>query len=135
MIIASVMILEKEGKVIFAKRSPSKKHHPNKWSLPAGKLEEGENPIEAARRETKEELGIEIINPEITETIEKKEPWEKILYLIKAEYSGIPTIVAKEELTELKITSFKEFFESHTDEDTGDVLQYLRKKYKEGNLW
>ena len=130
MIIASVMILEKEGKTIFAKRSPTKEHHPNKWSLPAGKLEEGESPLEAAKREAKEELNVALSNPKVIEKIEIKEPHKKILYLIKSQYSGVPRIVAKEELTELKLLSFKEFFESTTDEDTGDVLQHLRKKYK-----
>lgn len=50
--------IHKEGKVLMIKR----KFEPNKgrWSLPGGLLEVGEDPEEAAKREVREELGLEV---------------------------------------------------------------------------
>jgi len=50
--------IHKEGKVLMIKR----KFEPNKgrWSLPGGLLEVGEDPEQAAKREVREELGLEV---------------------------------------------------------------------------
>ena len=51
-------ILEKEGKILLIKENqPDNPEAHNRWSHPAGWLEVGENPIEAVRREVKEETG------------------------------------------------------------------------------
>jgi 8-oxo-dGTP diphosphatase len=51
--------IHRDGKVLLIKR----KFEPNKgrWSLPGGLLEVGEDPEEAAKREVREELGIEVV--------------------------------------------------------------------------
>jgi 8-oxo-dGTP diphosphatase len=51
-------LIHKDGKILLIKR----KFEPNKgrWSLPGGLMEVGEDPEEAARREVREELGIEV---------------------------------------------------------------------------
>ncbi|NCU38166.1 NUDIX hydrolase [Candidatus Saccharibacteria bacterium] len=38
------------------------------WNFPGGKIEEGETPEEAACREIKEELGVELINAQFVKT-------------------------------------------------------------------
>ena len=50
--------IHKEGKVLLIRR----KFEPNKgrWAPPGGLLEVGEDPEEAARREVREELGLEV---------------------------------------------------------------------------
>lgn len=50
--------VHKEGKVLLIKR----KFDPNKgkWALPGGLLELGEDPEEAAKREVREETGLEV---------------------------------------------------------------------------
>jgi 8-oxo-dGTP diphosphatase len=51
--------IHREGKVLMIKR----KFEPNKgrWSLPGGLLEVGEDPEQAAKREVREELGLEVV--------------------------------------------------------------------------
>ncbi|MBI4363263.1 MAG: NUDIX domain-containing protein [Candidatus Doudnabacteria bacterium] len=49
-------ILEKDGKILFIKEADPTPDQ-GKWSHPAGWIDPGENPIEAAKREVKEESG------------------------------------------------------------------------------
>jgi len=50
-------IIEKEGKILLVKEA--KKISKDKWNCPAGWLDVGENPIEAAKREVREETGFD----------------------------------------------------------------------------
>jgi 8-oxo-dGTP diphosphatase len=51
-------IIEKDGKLLVCQRT---RHQtmPLKWEFPGGKIEEGEQPRDALRRELDEELGIQ----------------------------------------------------------------------------
>jgi putative (di)nucleoside polyphosphate hydrolase len=51
---AGAVILDKRGKVLGLER----KDIPGAWQLPQGGLDEGESPLEAAKREVREETGI-----------------------------------------------------------------------------
>ena len=51
-------ILCRDGKILLAKRSPSRKAYANKWSFPGGHVEQGETLSEALKRELDEELSI-----------------------------------------------------------------------------
>lgn len=48
------------GKILLLKRPAGCRSFPDKWSLVAGKIESGESPEAAARREIMEETGIEV---------------------------------------------------------------------------
>ncbi|MGC2536611.1 MAG: (deoxy)nucleoside triphosphate pyrophosphohydrolase, partial [Candidatus Sulfotelmatobacter sp.] len=50
-------VIEKNGKLLVCQRT---RHQtmPLKWEFPGGKIEEGEQPRDALRRELEEELGI-----------------------------------------------------------------------------
>jgi len=50
-------ILEEDGRVFVARRGPGR-HLAGKWEFPGGKVEPGETPEQALRRELTEELGI-----------------------------------------------------------------------------
>jgi len=43
-------------KVLILKRAPGSSH-PHTWGLPGGHIEDGETPLQAAKRECKEEIG------------------------------------------------------------------------------
>lgn len=55
-VVAAVM--EKDGKVLIARRRKGDKLA-GKWEFPGGKVDAGETPEDALRRELREELGIE----------------------------------------------------------------------------
>src|SRR5450432_3738704 len=50
-------VIEKEGKMLVCQRT-GQQTMPVKWEFPGGKIEEGEQPRDALRRELEEELGI-----------------------------------------------------------------------------
>jgi ADP-ribose pyrophosphatase YjhB (NUDIX family) len=64
----SVVITNLGGDVLLLKHS----YGPDVWSLPGGGLNSGEDPIEAARREVREELGIELARIEPIGTLEEE---------------------------------------------------------------
>ena len=55
--IALVLAL-RDGRVLVARRGENAEHLPGAWEFPGGKIEDGETPEEAARRELAEETGL-----------------------------------------------------------------------------
>jgi ADP-ribose pyrophosphatase YjhB (NUDIX family) len=64
----TVVITNLGGDVLLLKHS----YGPDVWGLPGGGLKPGEDPLEAARREVREELGIELPQIEAIGTIEEQ---------------------------------------------------------------
>ena len=48
----------RDGRVLVARRRDDAEHLPGLWEFPGGKIEDGERPAEAARRELLEETGL-----------------------------------------------------------------------------
>jgi 8-oxo-dGTP diphosphatase len=55
-----VIIMNSKGEILFGKRSTNVLTYPNTWGLPGGIPEYGERLEDAAKREVKEELGVDI---------------------------------------------------------------------------
>ncbi|BDU73741.1 (deoxy)nucleoside triphosphate pyrophosphohydrolase [Mesoterricola silvestris] len=53
-------VAERDGRFLLCRR-PAHKRHGGLWEFPGGKLEPGESPQDAARRELAEELGVEVL--------------------------------------------------------------------------
>lgn len=53
-------VIERDGRLLVCQR-PAHKRHGGLWEFPGGKCEEGESDLEAARRELREELGVEVL--------------------------------------------------------------------------
>lgn len=58
--IAVVFVIDPQGRVLMQHRSRNAAVSPNQWTMPGGKIEDGEQPIEAARREVLEETGLTV---------------------------------------------------------------------------
>lgn len=54
-----------QGKFLIVKRADNDSFLPGIWEIPGGKLEPGEDPLDGARREVKEEAGldVELVSP------------------------------------------------------------------------
>ena len=52
-------IIVNKNKILVAQRS-IQKEHPLKWEFPGGKIKVNENPIDALKREIKEELSVDV---------------------------------------------------------------------------
>jgi 8-oxo-dGTP pyrophosphatase MutT (NUDIX family) len=64
--IASLMILSGDGKLLMGRKDPKKGGvYPNVWHIPGGGINEGESPVDAARREGLEEVGIDFTDVEL----------------------------------------------------------------------
>lgn len=58
---AAIVLIEGPlGAVLFLKRASYLRTHPNVYGFPGGKVDDGETPEEAARREVREETGFEL---------------------------------------------------------------------------
>lgn len=51
-------LLRRDGRVLLCHRTPHRSHYPDVWDLPGGRVEPGENLVDALARELQEELGI-----------------------------------------------------------------------------
>jgi len=56
---AGILFMSPDDKILLMRRTGKDKDHGGEWALPAGGIEKGESPEEAARRETEEETGHE----------------------------------------------------------------------------
>jgi 8-oxo-dGTP diphosphatase len=63
---SAVVILDKEDNVLLLLRSRKSHWMPSKWGLPGGRIEPGEEPEDAAVRETKEETTLDIKGDDLT---------------------------------------------------------------------
>lgn len=56
--VALVMLVDPAGAVLLQLRDEHAPAYPKQWSLPGGRIEPGEAPVDAARRELLEETGL-----------------------------------------------------------------------------
>jgi 8-oxo-dGTP diphosphatase len=98
----------KEGKVLLGKRGtyngkPISEF--GKWAIPGGFLDRDETSVDAAKRETKEELGIEINSLKLLHIVDNpnrpKEDRQNVNMVFIGDFSG-EEIITNEEVTEIK---------------------------------
>lgn len=58
--IVVVGIITRGGKIFVAKRAPGKKLYPDRYEIVGGHIDLGEQPVEALKREIREEIGLEV---------------------------------------------------------------------------
>lgn len=58
--VVSALIFNNHGDLLVQRRSPTASRYPGYWEVPGGKVDPGETPAEAMRRELYEEIGVEM---------------------------------------------------------------------------
>lgn len=87
--------------MLLVHRTPGRAHYPDAWSLPGGHVEPGENPVEAVRREVREELGVGLgdLWPVPVQVVDQG---MKMYAFIATSWVGEPANLAPDEHDELK---------------------------------
>lgn len=110
------VILEKGGKILLGRRHPdpdkagSAFRSAGEWSLPGGKLEWGESFEEGAVRETKEETGITVKNPQVISLHNCKNEHAHFVTvgLLAHEWEGEAQVMEPDEMTEWRWFDLKD---------------------------
>ncbi len=121
------LIIKKDGKILFIRRSKMKKILPNIWAFPTGTVESNEKMEDTAKREAKEELDIDINVEKILGAKELPEFGDKLHFIICDIKSGEPKIKDSKEINSVKWLTFEDFFNKYEDWQIGHGLAYLRK--------
>ena len=89
-VVAAIMIREEDKQILICQRT-KEQPLPLKWEFPGGKIEEGEEPKAALRRELEEELGIEAaIGPEVARFVHqyKNGGGVELAFFLVTSYTG-----------------------------------------------
>lgn len=105
-------IIDKQGRILIAKRGKKAKNERGKWEIPGGSVEFGETFENAIRREIKEELGIEIKIIELLGIFdhiipEENQHWVSPTFICKI-VKGKPKILEPEKCDEIGWFNLKE---------------------------
>lgn len=58
--VAVVFLVDRQGRILMQHRDANAQVSPNQWTMPGGRIEDGEAPLDAARREVLEETGLTV---------------------------------------------------------------------------
>ena len=126
-------VIHHEGKFLMLKRSNHENFFPNKWELPGGKVEFGEEPNHALTREIKEETGLEITaffpikcTHYMIEKPEKKRHTIQIIYLTNT--TNPTNVQLSTEHSQFQWIAINELNQLDTFEDVPAILQEARKR-------
>jgi mutator protein MutT len=101
-IVVNIWIKNDDGKIILTKRDPNKPW-PNKWECSGGSVVAGEDSISGAKREVKEEIGIDINNIEFIGRVIRDEYIDLLdIYLCKENINIEETILQEGEVIDIK---------------------------------
>ena len=104
-----VWIINSENKLLIQKRSPQKKFEPNVWAMTGGSIMKGETALETLKRETMEELGIEL-DTEKAIKIKRYRTGNVWLdeYIVRQDIDLNKVVLQEDEVSEVKFATFDE---------------------------
>jgi 8-oxo-dGTP pyrophosphatase MutT (NUDIX family)/predicted metalloenzyme YecM len=135
------IILSEDRKILLIQRSPNSEKYPLCWGFIGGWMEDGELPIDALKREAKEEIGVETINHQQIGKVFSNIMTNGVTRLVIPHLAQIPEnskfIKQNEEVADIKWFSFEEALKldwayEHKDAflfalESGIVDKYLAK--------
>ena len=98
------LVEDQTGRFLIIRRSMTSKNNRGMWDLPGGKLDPGESPVQALRRELAEELGLAVSVLGLAGTARSDLPDRVVSYEIYrcAVGARAPKVVLSDEHTEYK---------------------------------
>ena len=104
-----VWIQNSKGEFLIQKRSPNKTTFPNMWSQTGGGVEKGEITLQAALRECKEELGIDINIKHIELILSFKRKYDFVdVWLVRENIDISNLVLQEEEVSDVKWATIDE---------------------------
>ena len=124
--VAKVIIINNNNEILLQKRSLLKKNKPGKWGACGGKVDMEETTIEAAIRETFEEIGI-LLNKEDLEFLRvyRSRRGYFTVYYVRKNIDINECKIQKEELDEVKYFKIEEL--ENLDNEGFEWLDDLKK--------
>ena len=115
-----VWLINSNNEILLQYRCAEKKLYPNTWDCSfAGHIDAGESSIQAAQREGKEEIGIDVDLDKLTFILTNREKlkYESInsnefvdIFILKQDFKLDEISFQKEEVSDAKYVSIEEFF-------------------------
>lgn len=134
-----VWLLE-EDKLWIQQRSNEKKIFPGLWEQSGGGVISGETSLEAVKRETKEELGLDIQDEEITYIGSYTRVTDIVdIWLVQRIFSKDKIILQDEEVANIKNVTFEEFDKMIENKEVVPTInpsynllkEYIEKEFEE----
>lgn len=123
-IVAKAFLINSDGLILTLRRSSTDVIRPLTWDLPGGGVEDNEDPTDAVIRETEEEAGIKLENPQVfrVKTTTKEKYVIRILYYGYVDKSDVTLSF---EHDQYKWVTKEEFRSLDTPNHYKDCLDYL----------
>lgn len=123
-----VWIMNDKNQFLIQKRSENKKINPNKWSQTGGAVDCGETVTQAAIREVKEELGINLTKENIEFMLSYKRRYTFMdVFLVRKNIELKDVVMQKEEVQKVKWATEEEIEDMVK---SGEIVGTLKLYYK-----
>ncbi len=134
---AGIILIDDRGKVLLQHRDDNVSWYPDYWGIFGGQIEKGEIPRQAAIREIKEEVGIEITDLKFFKKYElkrKKGIYEAFFFTAPLNISVNKLRNQQKEGQDLGIFNFNEVKDLKTTDLAKTALKdFFSKKYENQN--
>lgn len=130
-LIIHTIIFNKKNQILILKRANSNNVLPDYWDIPGGTLKDGEDPAKGAIRETKEEAGIRIKDPDLffyTSNIDKDKNKQFIRLIFIAKYESGKIKINNKEHSDHKWINFEELKQHKAVDYLYDCFKLLQNK-------
>lgn len=128
-----VYLYTPDGRFLVQKRSNSKESHPGEWDITGGAVLRGEESFDGARRETLEEIGIDIADAKVhyIGRIKKRKSFADI-YFVEKEFAISDCVLQKDEVDEVRFVDSTEllYLQIHDRLREPEYIEIIREALK-----